>query len=159
MLAIFSLIPLMRQSLTMTLSISGLEHYQVHQQLHQTADTASQAVERGQLTTDTPPTPDDDSVFVSDNVAILEWVAAQAPDITSAQATEPANLGRLTGHLLQYNLINLQDAGRLMQVVEPPSEQLLLERIHSNGMGSGQYQDVQSWQKLSRVVSNIHAAQ
>jgi hypothetical protein len=143
----------------MSLSISGLEHYQAHQQFHQTADAASSLVGSTQAAKGNTPAPEDDSVFVSDRVAVLEWVAAQAPDVTSAQAAEPANLGRLTGHLLQYNLINMQDAGRLMRLSGPDSDQPLLERIRTNSTASGHYQDMQSWQKLSRIVSNVHAAQ
>jgi hypothetical protein len=143
----------------MSLNISGLEHYQAHQQVHQAADKAASGVGAAKSTSESTPSPEDDSVFVSDTVAVLEWVAAQAPDMMSAQATEPANLGRLTGHLLQYNLISLQDAGRLMRLSGPDSEQPLLERIHSNSTESGHYHERQSWQKLSRIVSNVHAAQ
>lgn len=141
----------------MSLNISGLEHYQAHQQFHR-ADSSSEATKAGETT----PTSADDTVYVSDAVAVLEWVAAQAPDIASARATEPANLGRLTGHLLQYNLITLQDAGRLMQLsepVEPSSEDTLLSRIQTHSSRTDHYQETQSWLKLNRIVSNVHAAQ
>lgn len=146
----------------MSLNISGLEHYQAHQQFHR-ADTGTEAVDQPNKVGSTPrPDAEDDAVYVSDAVAVLEWVAAQAPDIASAQATEPANLGRLTGHLLQYNLITLQDAGRLMQLAEPAeptSEESLLARIQFHSNRTDHYQESQSWQKLNRVVSNVHAAQ
>lgn len=140
----------------MSLNISGLEHYQAHQQFHRTetgpVDHAAPANER-------IPAPEEDAVFVSDAVAVLEWVAAQAPDLDSAQATEPVNLGRLTGHLLQYNLITLQDAGRLMQLSEPSSDSPLLARIQNHSSQTDHYQDTLSWQKLNRIVSNVQAAQ
>lgn len=145
----------------MSLNISGLEHYQAHQQFHRT-DSGTGAVDSTTKTNDQSPTAEEDAVSVSDSVAVLEWVAAQAPDITSAKATEPANLGRLTGHLLQYNLITLQDAGRLMQLsepVEPSSEETLLARIQIHSTRTDHYQETQSWQKLNRIVSNVHAAQ
>ncbi len=145
----------------MSLNISGLEHYQAHQQFHRT-DTGSEAVGRATKTSDSTPKAAEDAVYVSDAVAVLEWVAAQAPDLASARATEPANLGRLTGHLLQYNLITLQDAGRLMQLSEPvelSSEDTLLSRIQTHSTRTDHYQETQSWQKLNRIVSNVHAAQ
>lgn len=146
----------------MSLNISGLEHYQAHQQFHR-ADTGTGAIDKTNKTRESAPADaGDDAVFVSDAVAVLEWVAAQAPDIASVQATEPANLGRLTGHLLQYNLITLQDAGRLMQlseVAEPTSEDSLLARIQIHSTRTEHYQESQSWQKLNRIVSNVHAAQ
>ena len=146
----------------MSLNISGLEHYQAHQQFHR-ADTGTGTVDQTNKTGDSsPPDGGDDAVYVSDAVAVLEWVAAQAPDIASTQATEPANLGRLTGHLLQYNLITLQDAGRLMQLAEPAEptgEDSLLARIQTHSVQTDHYQESLSWQKLNRIVSNVHAAQ
>ena len=142
----------------MSLNISGLEHYQAHQQFHRT-ETSTGSVDHAATAREAASPPEDDAVFVSDSVAVLEWVAAQAPDIASAQATEPANLGRLTGHLLQYNLITLQDAGRLMQLSEPASEDSLLARIQTHSTRTEHYQETQSWQKLNRIVSNVHAAQ
>ncbi|WP_157599977.1 hypothetical protein [Saccharospirillum impatiens] len=145
----------------MSLNISGLEHYQAHQQSHRT-DTSSAAVDKASKARDATPTSEEDAVYVSDAVAVLEWVAAQAPDIESVQATEPANLGRLTGHLLQYNLITLQDAGRLMQLSEPAEstrDSSLLARIQTHSTGTEHYQESQSWQKLNRIVSNVQAAQ
>lgn len=157
-LAIYLLNHRQRQSITMSLNISGLEHYQAHQQFHRT-ETSAGSVDRAASAKDTVPPPEDDAVFVSDAVAVLEWVAAQAPDLGSVQATEPANLGRLTGHLLQYNLITLQDAGRLMQLSEPASDTSLLARIRNQSSQTEHYQDTLSWQKLNRLVSNVQAAQ
>lgn len=146
----------------MSLNISGLEHYQAHQQFHR-ADTGTGTVDKTNKTSDASlQEAGDDAVYVSDAVAVLEWVAAQAPNIASSQATEPANLGRLTGHLLQYNLITLQDAGRLMQLsepAEPTSEDSLLARIQTHSVRTEHYQESLSWQKLNRIVSNVHAAQ
>lgn len=145
----------------MSLNISGLEHYQAHQQFHQ-ADTRTGAAEKTVPSGESARHREDDAVSVSDAVAVLEWVAAQAPDIASARSTEPANLGRLTGHLLQYNLITLQDAGRLMQLSAPAeaaSEDSLLARIQTHSTGTDHYRESQSWQKLNRIVNNVHAAQ
>lgn len=157
-LAIYLLNHRQRQCFTMSLNISGLEHYQAHQQFHRT-DTSTGSVDRTASAKEAMPAPEDDAVFVSDAVAVLEWVAAQAPDLGSIQATEPANLGRLTGHLLQYNLITLQDAGRLMQLSEPADDTSLLARIQIHSSQTEHYQDTLGWQKLNRLVSNVQAAQ
>jgi len=142
----------------MSLTLSGLEHYQAHQQLHHSEPEKTSAAPRASAS-EVKPNREEDRVSVSDAVAILEWVAAQAPDITSTQAAEPANLGRLTDHLLRYNLISIQDAGRLMQLSDSPGKDPLLARIETVSARSDHYSDTQSWQKLNRIVNNVHAAQ
>lgn len=148
----------------MTINLNGLERYQSHQQaghsepIRNTAETpiTGQATEITEL--------DDDAVSLSDVAVIVEWIAQQSPSLSAPQAAEPANLGRLSDHLLRYNLISLPEAGRLMSLVASEEavtakNEALNGRIQRHAGESGSWQEKQQWQKLDRLVSTLTAAQ
>lgn len=148
----------------MTINLSGLERYQSHQQAGHSEPTRNapetlktgQAAEVSEL--------DDDAVSLSDVAAIVEWIARQSPNLSAPQAAEPANLGRLSDHLLRYNLISLPEAGRLMSLVGgeeavTAKNEALNGRIQWHAGESESWQEKQQWQKLDRLVSTLTAAQ
>jgi len=47
----------------------------------------------------------------------------------------------------------------LMQLSDSPGKDPLLARIETVSAQSDHYSDTQSWQKLNRIVNNVHAAQ
>lgn len=147
----------------MTINLNGLERYQSHQQggseaARKTAETpqAGHVTEISEL--------DDDAVSLSDVAVIVEWIAQQSPNLSAPQAAEPANLGRLSDHLLRYNLISLPEAGRLMSLVASEEavtakNEALNGRIQWHAGESESWQEKQQWQKLDRLVSTLTAAQ
>ena len=147
----------------MSIQLSGLERYQSHQQLGQpdapqhSEKTASTAAK--DTTADLP----EDNVSLSDTVALMEWIAHQAPDLEAPTANAPASLGRLSDQLLRFDMITLPEAGRLMSLAEGYHENSvdspLFQRIGEHLEQSEHYQHRQEWQKLGRLVSTLAAAQ
>lgn len=145
----------------MSINLSGLERYQSHQQMGH-ADTARQTEAARNTQTDATAGLNDDAVSLSDGVLIVEWIAGQIPDLSATEATQPANLGRLSDHLLRYNMVSLPEAGRLMSLAGIEDEQhstALNGRLRSLAVDSPNWQEKQQWQKLDRLVSNLAAAQ
>lgn len=146
----------------MSLNLSGLERYQSHQHMGHT-ETAQQAAAPGTAKTAAPVELNDDAVSLSDAASIVEWIAGQVPDLSDVQATQPANLGRLSDHLLRYDMVSLPEAGRLMSLAahdqDGRNDTALNGRIRSQAGDSASWQEKQQWLKLDRLVSNLAAAQ
>lgn len=147
----------------MTINLQGVERYQSHQQLGQSENARTGEAQKAGSAADTARVAED-AVSLSDEVAIVEWIARQSPDLADRQAAVPANLGRLSDHLLRYNLVSLPEAGRLMSLAgsendEVASTEPLNGRIRFHAGTSETWLEKQQWQKLDRVVSNLSAAQ
>lgn len=148
----------------MSIQLSGLERYQSHQQLGHSPE-APQHSEKAAATGNGDSTPNlpDDAVSLSDAVAVMEWIAHQAPDLGAPSANAPASLGRLSDQLLRFDLITLPEAGRLMSLAEGYDEhngaRSLFTRIGEQLEQSEGFQQKQEWQRLERLVSNLTAAQ
>lgn len=146
----------------MSINLHGLEHYQSHQQLGRT-DRSQQTPEATGAGQDSlSEALADDDVSLSDASVVIEWIAGQAPDLSATEATAPANLGRLSDHLLRYDLISLPESGRLMSLAagtETTTGDALSERIQNQAGQSETWLERQQWHKLGRLVSNLGAAQ
>ncbi|GGX69676.1 hypothetical protein [Saccharospirillum salsuginis] len=147
----------------MSIQLSGLERYQSHQQLgHTDAPQHSEKAASAGARDTTADLPEDD-VSLSDAVALMEWIAHQAPDLEAPTASAPASLGRLSDQLLRFDMITLPEAGRLMSLAEGYDETStdtpLFTRIGEQLEQSEHFQQKQEWQKLGRLVSNLAAAQ
>lgn len=146
----------------MSINLHGLEHYQSHQQLGRTdrSEQAPKATEAGQDSLSEALA--DDAVSLSNAALVIEWIAGQSPDLSATEATAPANLGRLSDHLLRYDLISLPESGRLMSLAGAGTEttgDALSERIRNQAGHSETWLERQQWHKLDRLVSNLGAAQ
>jgi len=147
----------------MSIQLSGLERYQSHQQLGHTDASHHSGKTAPTASKDTPADLPEDDVSLSDAVALMEWIAHQAPDLEAPTANAPASLGRLSDQLLRFDMITLPEAGRLMSLAEGYDENSadtpLFTRIGEQLEQSEHYQQKQEWQKLGRLVSNLAAAQ
>jgi hypothetical protein len=97
----------------------------------------------------------DDSISISDQRKIYEWMAQEFPQ----QLNTTANVNRINQTLYEYQVLTLRDLNSINTLIDEPVEFDIMEKIEAARLDSVSFSEKQQLQHIKQVYSTLLAAQ
>jgi len=139
----------------MDLMPSAIQSYQKNQTLAGWAAQTEASHDTTAVDGNQHSTEEGSAVYLSDKHKIYNWLASEFP----LSSNSPANVGRASQKLYEYQIFSLQDVNRVNELLQTQEETPLLKSIEQALAQTQSYTQRETLTHLKQVFTTLEAAE